>query len=323
MVILALVFVGPLGIVLMWWHKLWSQRIRVVASVASAILFITAMARPGDSERQRPVERSPALAQPSSRTPDVTSPATMSGEVPDSQDEIEHSCGLAHAEHPRFVKRKVERYDTAKVPRVQVRISVPSGLSRRELKENLCVAARQAYFDAGKGTLGAVAVLAYAGEQVSGIYTAAKADFAPDGKWDKADPAVPVSKWRFNIEYAKSYFVNGQDGDADAGSAPTKSAPSAGTRAAEVVPPGTFVTKDGTYLGALSKAKLDQAISLLASHDDAAFDQLLANGEVFAVKSGLQVTVVDHEGFPPSIVKVRTRGTLLEFWTVIEALSGP
>lgn len=326
-VILALVFFAPLGIALMWWHKLWSQRIRVIASVASAIPFIAAVVSgPGDSTRQRSVELSPTVAnqleKSSTVAPDVTVPAAMPVQGSDSQDEIERSCGLANGERPRFVKRKLERYDNVNVPRVQVRISVPSGLSRRELQENLCVAALQAYSEAGKGTLGAVAVLAYDGEQVSGMYTAAKTDFAPDGNWDKADPTVPVSKWRFSIEYAKSYFGRSSDGDAVAGSAPTKPVPSAGTQAAEDLPPGTFVTKEG-YIGALSKERLDQAISLLASRDNAAFDQLLAFREVFALKKGLQVTVVDHEGFLASVVKVRKRGTLLEFWTVSEALGSP
>jgi hypothetical protein len=240
----------------------------------------------------------------------------------DSPGEIERSCGLSHGERPKFVQRKLEHYDNVNIPRVQVRISAPSGLSRRELEKNLCVAALQAYYGAGKGTLGAVAVLAYVGEQVSGMYTAAKTDFAPDGKWDKADPTVPVSSWRFSIEYAKSYFGHGPDGDAAAGSTPTKPASSTGAGATEELPPGTFVTKDG-YLGALSKARLDQAIELLASGDNTAFDQLLATGEVFALKSGLQVTVVDHEGFLASVVKVRKRGTLVEFWTVREALNSP
>jgi len=259
--------------------------------------------------------------KPSSASPDATSPAVMPAPASDSPGEIERSCGLVHGERPKFVKRKLERYDSVNIPRMQVRISVPSGLSRRELEKNLCVAALQAYHGAGN-TLGAVAVLAYVGEQVSGMYTAAKTDFAPDGKWDKADPTVPVSRWRFSIEYAKSYFGQGADGDAAAGPTLTKPASSTGARATEELPPGTFVTKDG-YLGALSKARLDQAIELLDSGDNAAIDRLLATGEVFALKSGLQVTVVDHEGFLASVVKVRKRGTLVEFWTVREALNSP
>ena len=339
-VILALVVMTPLGIALMWLHKLWSQRTRVIVSVASALLFIVAfVSGPGGSERQRSVERTPTVAEqlekPASAAPDtgpaatpkpapgitspVTTPVTPS---PNSQDEIERSCGLAHGEHPRFVRRKIEHYDNVNVPRIQVRISVPSGLSRRELEENLCVAALRAYADVGKGTLGAVAVLAYASERVDGMFTAAKTDFAPDGKWDKADPKVPISKWRLSIEYAKSYFAHGPDGEVATDTAPTKPTSAVRTKPEEEIPPGTFVTKDG-YIGALSKDRLDEAISLLASRDNTAFDQLLATGEVFALKSGLQVTVVDHEGFLASVVKVRKRGTLLAFWTVREALGSP
>jgi hypothetical protein len=159
-------------------------------------------------------------------------------------------------------------------------------------------------------------------QQVSGMYTAAKTDFAPDGKWDKADPTVPVSRWRFSIEYAKGYFGQGADGDAAAVSTLTKPTLSIGAGVTEELSPGTFVTKDG-YLGALSEARLDQVIELLASGGNAAVDRLLATGEVFALKSGLQVTVVDHEGFLASVVKVRKRGMLVEFWTVREALNSP
>jgi hypothetical protein len=64
-------------------------------------------------------------------------------------------------------------------------------------------------------------------------------------------------------------------------------------------------------------------MGLVASGDSAAFDQLLATGQVFVLKGGLEVTVVDHEGFLASVVKVRKRGTLAEIWTIREALIAP
>src|SRR5262245_36390599 len=121
-IILALVFVAPLGIGLLWWRKLWSERTRIMASVASGVLFLAMMFRSGDSARQLPMEGSPMATKPSSASPDATSPAVMPAHASDSPGEIERSCGLVHGERPRFVKRKLERYDNVNIPRVQVRI---------------------------------------------------------------------------------------------------------------------------------------------------------------------------------------------------------
>lgn len=42
-VVLGLVFLAPLGIVLLWRNKLWTERTRVIVSVASTALFLVAL----------------------------------------------------------------------------------------------------------------------------------------------------------------------------------------------------------------------------------------------------------------------------------------
>jgi hypothetical protein len=62
-VILALMFLAPLGIALVWWHKFWSQRTRVIASVASAAIFITALASSSSNKQPRAAEQATTPAE--------------------------------------------------------------------------------------------------------------------------------------------------------------------------------------------------------------------------------------------------------------------
>jgi hypothetical protein len=84
-------------------------------------------------------------------------------------------------------------------------------------------------------------------------------------------------------------------------------------------PVGVFRTKKG-YLGARTRAKLDQVLDL-AARDVPALDVLLrTDPTVFAIQEGLEVEIVDADGALSGVVQVRKRGTTATFWTVREAL---
>jgi hypothetical protein len=58
-------------------------------------------------------------------------------------------------------------------------------------------------------------------------------------------------------------------------------------------------------------------VELVASGDVDAFKLLLKSDPgVFELQPGMEVTLVDSQGTLGSVVKVRKRGTLAEFWTV-------
>lgn len=299
-------------------HKKWAIAI-VVLGLIGMMTSRKPKHRAEDARRATNTETRSRTAEAAPAIEGGVGP-TAQAQAQGPQDEVERNCGFSPGQHPQFVKRKSERYDVANVRRVQVRITVPPGLSREELAANVCVAASRTYRAAGPGGLGAVAVLAYASEKVDGMYTAANGEFAPEGKWAKADPKVPLSKWSLSIEYAESYFAHSAKAD-ETPNVATSPPRSEETREAKL-PPGTFRTKEG-YFGALSEEKLDEAFSLAASNDNAALEELIGTGAVFQLKGGLEVTVVDREGFLSSKVKLRKRGTLIEFWTVREALVIP
>jgi hypothetical protein len=84
-------------------------------------------------------------------------------------------------------------------------------------------------------------------------------------------------------------------------------------------PTGVFRTKRG-YLGARTRAKLEQVLDL-AARDVPALDVLLrTDPAVFPIQEGLEVEIVDADGVLSGVAQVRKRGTTATFWTVREAL---
>jgi hypothetical protein len=55
--------------------------------------------------------------------------------------------------------------------------------------------------------LGALTIFAYDSEDVKGSYSAGRLEYAPEGKWEKANPKIPVSKWEMKIDFAEFYFA--------------------------------------------------------------------------------------------------------------------
>lgn len=80
-------------------------------------------------------------------------------------------------------------------------------------------------------------------------------------------------------------------------------------------------TKEG-FVGATSRAKLDQAMALVAAGDQAAFEQLLARepANVFLLAPGTEVYISEVDGIVGGVVKVRKKGTTAEIWTLRAAL---
>lgn len=121
-------------------------------------------------------------------------------------DPIERASGISRNFAAKYVKRRAERFDIPGANRLNVRVSVPTGLSRADLESNVRHALLT-YYENASVKLGAVDVLAYASEKVDGAYTAAKGTFAPNGQWSEADKGVAVERWRVTLEYEESYFA--------------------------------------------------------------------------------------------------------------------
>ncbi len=97
--------------------------------------------------------------------------------------------------------------------------------------------------------------------------------------------------------------------------------PTASPRRAPSDDPLVWRTKEG-FVGATSRAKLDQAMALVASGDRQAFEQLLASepANVFLLAPGTEVYVSDLDGIVGGIVKIRKKGTTAEIWTLRAAI---
>ena len=78
----------------------------------------------------------------------------------------------------------------------------------------------------------------------------------------------------------------------------------------------------GSYLASQSLDMLERAESYVAQRDDEALQKLIDSGDVFILKSGIRVEVMDTKGIFSQLVKIRPRGETIEIWTVAEAIRG-
>lgn len=86
---------------------------------------------------------------------------------------------------------------------------------------------------------------------------------------------------------------------------------------------GVKITRDG-YVAAVSREKLDRAFKYIAAGDREGFALLVEEDpEVVILGAGVRVVPIERAGVLGSVVRVRVRGTLDEFWTVPEALRDP
>lgn len=154
-----------------------------------------------------PLVLAPACKRdPSPQSAPVDPPAAAPSPPGPALDPLERAVGVSRTFPAKYKKRKQERFDLPAAPRVSVRVSVPSGLSREELDANVRHALLVTY-DGARPKFGAVDVLAFRGEKVDGFFTAAKGTFAPGGDWGSADPGAPLDRWRTVIEFQESYFA--------------------------------------------------------------------------------------------------------------------
>ncbi len=108
---------------------------------------------------------------------------------------------------PQYKLVGTERFDIGGTARLNVKVTVPRGLTREELEQNVRHALLH-FYESGTTKFGAVSVLAYASANTNGAYDAAKGDFAPHGQWSAASTDVPLSNWQAKIEFEEHYFQN-------------------------------------------------------------------------------------------------------------------
>ena len=89
-------------------------------------------------------------------------------------------------------------------------------------------------------------------------------------------------------------------------------------RASDSSSPHLYVTKTG-YFASPSREMFDKASSYLAAKDFDALQTVLQSGDVFRLKAGIEVHLVDTAVWS-GMVKVRPHGQTLEFWTNTEAI---
>lgn len=77
------------------------------------------------------------------------------------------------------------------------------------------------------------------------------------------------------------------------------------------------ITKDG-YVMALSKSVLEKAITYVSQEDQAAFTKLFDQNQIFQLKAGVEVYVMDRTW--DGMVKIRPAGQTATGWTVQEAI---
>lgn len=97
------------------------------------------------------------------------------------------------------------------IRRLQLKIQFPNGLSRDEVRFNIKHCGAKEF---NKEKPDALAIFAYCkDENFNGfdcMYNVVKADFAPYGKWEKAEEGftynLPIEKFSWKIKFFKSYF---------------------------------------------------------------------------------------------------------------------
>ena len=90
------------------------------------------------------------------------------------------------------------------IKRIQIRITVPPGLNKSELENNLKHATKTIY---DKHKPNGISVFAYEdGDNVMSAYTVAKCDFAPFGDWGKISASNKLDNYKVQIDVRDAYF---------------------------------------------------------------------------------------------------------------------
>ncbi len=107
---------------------------------------------------------------------------------------------------PQYSIVETEDLSYQYVKRISVRITVPKGLSKPILENNIKHAIKKAYNDQEPKPK-VICVFAYElGTNTNDYYTAGKCNFAPFGDWSKADQDVPMDQYDLKFEFYDEYF---------------------------------------------------------------------------------------------------------------------
>jgi len=103
-----------------------------------------------------------------------------------------------------YTVQKVEDLGYAGINRRQIRITVPSGLDKIAVENNLKHAVIEYYKMYNPDGL---SIVAYEnGDNVESAFTVGMAVFAPDGLWENIESNKPLENFELNIELKEAYF---------------------------------------------------------------------------------------------------------------------
>lgn len=175
------------------------------------------------------------------------------------------------------------------------RITVPGDLTREVLAATIEHALRATYEGHAKGAdkPAAVCVFAYkAGDDLQGAFTVAKGDFAPNGKWEDADAAVPIAGWRAVVTVRDEYF-----------------APAPAMRF------GTSTKVSLVALGVDNKPLAEGKVNVLAGYPDREpVAASVPNGTAAEVVEGRTYLVSKEMSFAFYRVRLKVKGEIVEGW---------
>lgn len=104
----------------------------------------------------------------------------------------------------KYVIQREEDLSYNDISRKQVRITVPSGLKKEEVKNNIGHLVINLY---KRKTPDGISVLVYEDKfSIEGVYTVAMGEFAPNGEWGKVNKNIPLKDYHLKIGYRESYF---------------------------------------------------------------------------------------------------------------------
>ena len=117
---------------------------------------------------------------------------------------IENKIQIPVDFNKQYEIRKEEDLSYSNITRKQLRITVPSELSKSDLENNIKHLVIE-YYKSKKPD--GISVLVYEkGDNVESAYTVAMGEFAPFGNWEKINKNTSLNDYQLNIEFKESYF---------------------------------------------------------------------------------------------------------------------
>ncbi len=92
-----------------------------------------------------------------------------------------------------------------------------------------------------------------------------------------------------------------------------------GQRSRPPVVIGQIYKTSGGYAASLSRTHLVQAISYISQGDEEEYARMISTGKITILEDGVEVYIDDIRFFH-GLIKVRPKGQIKGFWTVIEAV---